>query len=71
MRVNIAPQWKNPVRWYWDSVEGKNIRDRGMSIWAMLEQDYNAIKAYQDPAGGQCAIFPDEATYAFFLLRWS
>lgn len=71
MRVDIAPQWRNLVNWYWDSVEGKTIQDRGMSIWEILEQDYNAIKAYQDPAGGRWMRFPDEATYAFFLLRWS
>ena len=71
MRVDISPQWKRLVNWYWDSVEGKTIQGQGMSIWEMLAHDYNAVKGYQDPAGGQWVVFPDQATSAFFLLRWS
>jgi len=72
MRVDIKPQWKKLANWYWDSCEGKNVQDRGMSIWEMLEQNYGAQKGFNDRVDGvMWAQFPDEKSYTAFLLRWS
>ena len=82
MRVDIQPQWKRLANWYWDTLEGKTVHQPGMSIWEMLEQDYGAIKVRQGEYGERIrgtldrqhesiVIFPDEASYSAFLLRWA
>lgn len=76
MRVDIQPQWKKLANWYWDNAGGYD--GVGMSIWAMLERDYGAVKVYHGIRGGKLGAknqalveFPDEKTYTMFLLRWA
>ena len=38
IQVDIKHQWQNLARWWWDN------NDVGISIWAMLEEKYNATK---------------------------
>ena len=75
MRVDIKPQWKKLANWYWESLEGKEVFDRGMSIWEMLEQNYGAQKGFNLGSMGaetkMWVTFPDEKSYTAFLLRWS
>lgn len=72
MRVDIRPQWRKLANWYWDSCEGKDVQDRGMSIWEMLEQNYGAQKGFNDRVDGvMWVVFPDEKSYTAFLLRWT
>lgn len=73
MRVDIQPQWRKLASWYWDSLDGKAVHNRGMSIWEMLELEYNAVKLFsmQNVTNGMWVKFPDEKTYTAFLLRWS
>lgn len=72
MRVNIQPQWRKLANWYWDTLEGKNTYNKGMSIWEMLEHDYGARQGFNDRVDGvMYAVFPDEKMYTAFLLRWS
>ncbi len=78
MRVDIDPYWKKLANWYWDTLEGKTVYESGMSIWAMLERDYGAIKVYHGIRGGKLGAkhqslveFPDEKMYTLFLLRWA
>lgn len=72
MRVDIKPQWKRLANWYWDSCEGKDVQDRSMSIWEMLENNYGVRKGFNDRVDGvMYAVFPDEKSYTAFLLRWS
>jgi len=75
MRVDIEPYWRKLANWYWDNASG---RDGGMSIWQMLERDYGAIRVYNGPNIDKygprmltIVDFPNEKTYAMFLLRWS
>lgn len=76
MRVDIEPQWKRLANWYWDNAGG--YEGVGMSIWAMLERDYGAVKVRQGIFGGKLGArhqslveFPDEKMYSLFLLKWS
>lgn len=76
MRVDIKPQWRQLANWYWDTLEGKDVQDKGMSIWEMLNQNYGASKGYSSSAiqGRNDAFwvhFPDEQSYMMFLLKWS
>lgn len=78
MRVDIQPQWKRLANWYWNTLEGETVHESGMSIWAMLERDYGAIKVYHGIRGGKLGAkhqslveFPDEKMYTLFLLRWA
>lgn len=75
MRVDIKPQWKRLANWYWDSCEGKDVQDRGMSIWEMLNQNYGARKGFNvgslNNNGTMWVVFPDRESYMMFLLRWS
>lgn len=75
MRVDIKPQWRKLVKWYWDSCEGKDVQDSGMSIWEMLEKNYSAKKLHDSSlivgTSGLWVEFPDEKMYTIFLLRWS
>ena len=75
MRVDIKPQWKKLANWYWDSCEGRDVQDRGMSIWEMLEENYGAQKGFNIGShlvrGAMWVQFPDEKSYTAFLLRWA
>lgn len=71
MRVDIKPQCKKLADWYWDTINGKDIQDRGMSIWEMLEQNYGARRGFNNRNGVLYAVFPDEKSYTAFLLKWS
>jgi hypothetical protein len=52
MRVNIQPQWRKLANWYWDTLEGKNTYNKGMSIWEMLEHEYGAYKGFNNHMDG-------------------
>lgn len=75
MRVDIKPQWRKLANWYWDSCEGKDVQDRGMSIWEMLEENYGVRKGFNigsmTTGGTMWVQFPDEKSYTAFLLRWA
>ena len=72
MRVDIKPQWKKLANWYWESLEGKEVYDRGMSIWEMLEHNYGARQGFNGRVDGvMYAVFPDEKSYTAFLLKWA
>jgi hypothetical protein len=74
MRVDIKPQWRRLAAWYWDTLEGRT-KDKGMSIWELLERDYGAIKVFSltniNNERGMWVKFPDEKSYLAFILRWS
>lgn len=71
MRVDIRPQWKRLANWYW---EQSDEAIRGLSIWEALHHGYGAVKAFNinnvRNDQGMWVIFPDEASYTAFLLRW-
>jgi len=69
MRVDIQPQWRKLADWYWDSCEGRDVQDRGMSIWEMLEHNYGVHQGWTKD--GYWINFPDEKSYTAFLLRWA
>ena len=74
MRVDIKPQWRKLANWYWDTLEGKEVFNRGMSIWEMLEQNYGACKAFSLTEVRETkmwVVFPDDKSYTAFLLKWS
>ena len=74
MRVDIKPQWRNLADWYWDTLEGKEVFNRGMSIWEMLNHEYGAQKGFDISSIRETKMwvhFPDEESYMMFVLRWS
>lgn len=75
MRVDIKPQWRQLAKWYWDTLEGKNTYNKGMSIWEMLEHEYGARKGFSLGAmredKSMWVHFPDEKSYLMFILRWA
>ena len=72
MRVDIQPQWKKLANWYWDTLAGKTVYNRGMSIWDMLENEYGARQGFNGRVdGAMYAVFPDDKSYTAFLLKWS
>jgi len=75
MIVNIQPQWRKLATWYWDTLDGQDTYNKGMSIWEMLEHEYSAFKRFninnlRDDIG-MWVEFPDEKMYTAFLLRWA
>ena len=76
MRVDIVEQWKRLANWYWEQAGGHD--GVGMSIWAMLERDYGAVRVYhgiQKLSTKKKMVmlveFPDQKSYTAFLLRWA
>lgn len=77
MRANIGPQFEKIATWYWEKFE-QPIAGIHLSIWDVLERDYNARKVCAGTFGGKYGMkkemiveFPDEKSYTAFLLRWS
>lgn len=77
MRANIGPQFEKIAEWYWEKFE-QPIAGIHLSIWDVLERDYNARKVRAGTFGGKYGLkkemiveFPDEKSYTAFLLRWS
>lgn len=74
MRVDIQPQFKKIANWYWDDFYQPD-HNPNMNIWDVLNRDYGAKKAFNINSmrddGQMWVVFPDEASYTMFLLRWS
>ena len=72
IRRDIQPQWVNIADWYWKQYEKGATPNTDLSIWDILKRDHDIqrIRPMSMPGWSQ-VWFPDEQSYAFFLLKWS
>lgn len=69
LRVDVNPYFKRIADYYWDHLDPSTDG----SIWDWLKRDYDVIKIgpIKDRDGKMWVVFPNESSYAMFLLRWA
>ena len=69
IRRDIAPQWSNIAKWYWQQYQEDQPN---LTIWDILERDHGAQRTCSMvQLDWSVLLFPDEQSYTLFLLKWS